>query len=101
MGNPNAMLSPTGSSISWGLRFMKRRSLVRILPLPLVWTCQKKNKSKCNVIGFLYIRQAHQNLEAAKRKNKINKEQAFNFLNPVNILEHLLQNKQKVYNSQI
>jgi hypothetical protein len=25
---------------------MKRRSLVRILPLPLVWTCIKKKKKK-------------------------------------------------------
>jgi hypothetical protein len=37
-------LSPRGSSISWGSRLRKWRSLVRITPLSLVWTCKKKKK---------------------------------------------------------
>jgi hypothetical protein len=38
--------SPRDSSIDWRPCFMKRRSLVRILPLPHVWICQKKKKEK-------------------------------------------------------
>jgi len=39
---------------------MKRRSLVRILPLPLVWTCikkkkKKKKKTRLNLIFFWKI----------------------------------------------
>jgi hypothetical protein len=33
------------SSISWRLRLMKRKLVVRIPPPPLMWTCQKKKKT--------------------------------------------------------
>jgi hypothetical protein len=33
-----------GNSIGWGLRLIKRRSLVRIPPPPLMWTYLKKKK---------------------------------------------------------
>jgi len=37
---------PRGSSIVWEPRIMKRRSLVRIFPPPLVCTKKKKKKKK-------------------------------------------------------
>jgi hypothetical protein len=45
--------SPRDSSIGWKPHLMKRRLLVRILPPPLVWTCQKKKKKARETAIFL------------------------------------------------
>jgi len=43
--------SSRGSSIGWEPRLMKRRSLVRISHLSLVWTCKKKKIMSKNKQG--------------------------------------------------